>query len=223
MTLLLVLLGALGLSLIIQSRESKNRSRIVGINFRLKRSKRSQVDWPELVDDLHSAIRAGLSLPQAFSDLQRTAPESLRAAFEQALARYYSTSDFRAGLITFADCVNETAADNFVAALILASELGGTDLGKVLSALSESLRADQAVKQEIKARQSWTINGAKLAVAAPWLTTALLCTRAEARAVYFSSSGLRLLEFCLFISVLAYWLMWRIGQLPRPARLLARQ
>ena len=107
-----------------------------------------------------------------------------------------------------------------MAALVLANDLGGAELASLLRVLAENLRTQSALSGEIKARQSWTINGAKLAIAAPWLTVGVLSTRADARATYLSSGGIRLLEICLLVSLVAYWLMKRIGQLPRTSRIL---
>ena len=219
MTLILVIFGFLGSLLIWQARFSPIKTQLL---IRPKWGKRS-FDWPELVDDLHSAIRAGLSLPQAFNQLSNNAPPSLQSAFSESLSRYRVTNDFRTALRTFANEANDPAADNFVAALILASELGGTDLGVVLRALSESLRSEQSLTQELVARQSWTVNGARLAVAAPWVIVLLLSFRSESRTVYLSSGGLHLLELCLGISVMAYLLMIRIGRLPQAVRLVVGQ
>ncbi len=219
MTLLLVISGFLGGFLTWRARHAPGKAQF---SIRPKRGTHS-LDWPELVDDLHSAIRAGLSLPQAFSQLSNNAPVSLQPAFTESLCRYRVTNDFRTALRTFANEASDPAADNFVAALILASELGGTDLGVVLRALSESLRAEQSLNQELIARQSWTVNGARLAVAAPWVIVLLLSFRSESRTVYLSNSGLRLLELCATISVIAYFLMIRIGRLSKPVRLAVSQ
>jgi len=216
MNLILTLLGILGIFLIWQAVTAKAVPQLP----KIQRQRELQIDWPELVDDIHSAIRAGLSLPQAFVQLQTVAPKVLDPAFTKAFARYRTTGDFRAALQVFADELANPISDNFAAALILASDLGGSDLGLVLRALSGTLRAQLALTDEIKARQSWTVNGAKLAVAAPWITVALLSTRAEARAIYFSSDGIRLLEICLITSALAYFLMIKIGKLPKQERLL---
>lgn len=216
MSVLVCLIGAIGILLIIQSGSGNH-------GWHLPRFKRSRVigtKWPELVDDLASSVRAGMSLPQAMAALEPHVTPELKPALEMMLASYRATGDFRKALLQFARAVNDPAADQFVSALILASELGGADLGSLLRVLSENLRTQAALSGEIKARQSWTVNGAKLAVAAPWLTVGVLSTRADARNVYFSSGGIKLLEACLVISIGAYWIMQRVGKLPTEARIL---
>ena len=216
MSVFACLIGAVGILLMMQSKNSSS-----GLHLpRFRRRKSINAKWPELVDDLASSIRAGMSLPQAMGALELHGSTDLKPALEQMLTIYRATGDFSKAMRKFAQIVNDPAADRFVVALILASELGGADLGTLLRSLSESLRKQDALSGEIKARQSWTVNGAKLAVAAPWLTVAVLSTRADARDVYSSSGGVRLLEICFGVSVGAYWLMQRIGRLPTDVRIL---
>ena len=116
----------------------------------------------------------------------------------------------------FADPV----ADRIVEALRLAHEVGGSELGVLLRSLSHMLREDLRTRGELEARQSWTVNGARVAVAAPWLVLALLSTRPQAAAAYATSTGALILAVGAVASVLAYRLMLRLGRLPEEERVL---
>lgn len=175
--------------------------------------------WPDAVDDLASSIRAGLSLPQALVNLTRTGPEALRPNLSLAMSRYELTGDFVGALKILRNTLQDPIVDKFTSALQIAYEVGGTDLGLLLRNLSEVIREDNKVRGEISARQSWTINGARLAIAAPWLTVLILSTRQSAAAIYLSSQGIRLLLFCAILSFFAYFLMTRLGQLPVAERI----
>jgi tight adherence protein B len=177
--------------------------------------------WPDVVDDLASAIRAGLSLPQAVIELCNSGPEQLRPVFQLCRDQYQATGDFNAGLNLVAQNLEAPQADKFVASLQIAHEVGGADLGVLLRTLSEVMREELVLRGEIVARQSWTVNGAKLAVAAPWVTALVLSTRDTAANVYMSASGIRMLGICAMISVLAYVAMMKIAELPAEKRLLA--
>ena len=59
--------------------------------------------------------------------------------------------------------------DRVVEALRVAREVGGGDLGPLLRALSGYSRDDLRTRAELESRQSWTVNAARLAVAAPWV------------------------------------------------------
>jgi tight adherence protein B len=185
-----------------------------------KRVKLTTDVWPDVVDDLASAIRAGLSLPQAVIELCNSGPEQLRPAFQLCRDRYQTTGDFNAGLKLIAQDLNDPQADKFVASLQIAHEVGGADLGILLRTLSEVMREELVLRGEIIARQSWTVNGAKLAVAAPWITALVLSTRDTAANVYMSPSGIRMLAICAIVSVFAYVAMMKIAELPAEKRLL---
>lgn len=186
-----------------------------------KRGKLPRDVWPDVVDDLASAIRAGLSLPQAVIELCNSGPEQLRPVFQLCRDQYQATGDFNAGLILISQNLADPQADKFVASLQIAHEVGGADLGVLLRTLSEVMREELVLRGEIVARQSWTVNGAKLAVAAPWVTALVLSTRETAANVYLSASGIRMLAICAVISVLAYVAMMKIAELPTEKRLLA--
>ena len=177
--------------------------------------------WPDVVDDLASAIRAGLSLPQAVIELCNSGPEVLRPAFQLCRDQYQATGDFSAGLNLISQNLQDPQADKFVASIQIAHEVGGADLGVLLRTLSEVMREELVLRGEIVARQSWTVNGAKLAVAAPWVTALVLSTRDSAANVYLSTSGIRMLAICAVVSVLAYAAMMKIAELPTEKRLLA--
>ncbi len=185
----------------------------------LKQTSKLQMIWPDIVDDLSSAIRAGLSLPQAMNLLAQSGPEEIRPTFSQAMQRYQVTGDFVDALNLLGELVQDPIADKFVSALQIAYEVGGTDLGNLLRSLSEVIREDNKVRGEIEARQSWTINGAKLAISAPWFTVLILSTRQSAANVYLSAPGLRILAVCALISFFAYFAMAKIGKLPAAQRI----
>jgi len=176
--------------------------------------------WPDVVDNLASAIRAGLSLPQAVAEISTTGPQIVRPAFAKCAIVYQRSGNFNEALLLLREEFADASMDKICAALQMAYEVGGADLGLVLRSLSEVLREDARVRREITARQSWTVNGAKLAVAAPWLTALVLSTREGTAAVYMSPGGMRMLTFCALVSVVAYFSMMRLGRLPKPSRLV---
>ena len=71
------------------------------------------------------------------------------------------------------DRLADPVGDRVVEGLRIAREVGGGDLGRLLRNLSGYLRDDARTRSELEARQAWTVNGARLAVAAPWLVLLL--------------------------------------------------
>ncbi len=176
--------------------------------------------WPDAVDHLRSAIRAGLTLPEALIQLAEKGPEELRAPFREFARDYRSGQRFTDALDRLKYRMADPVADRLIASLRLTREVGGADIGTLLSTLSEFLREDARTRSELESRQSWTVNAARLAVAAPWVVLLLLGTQPEAVRVYQTFSGLLVLAAGLVVSVVCYQLMLRIGTLPAEQRVL---
>lgn len=191
----------------------------VSARARSRRTRLREV-WPEVVDTLVSGTRAGMSLPEAVAALGEKGPVAVRPEFAAFAADYNATARFELCLDRLKDRFADPVADRIVEALRLAHEVGGVELGTLLRALARMLREDMRTRGELEARQSWTVNGAKVAVAAPWLVLALLTTRSQAAAAYSSATGALVLVAGAGVSVLAYWLMLRLGRLPEEERVL---
>lgn len=186
-----------------------------------QQTKARQQSWPDAVDQLASAVRAGLALPEAVSDLTRRGPVPLRTSFADFDAEYRATGSFARALDALQDSLADSVADRVCASLRIARDVGGSDLGHVLRTLSALLREDLRTRGEIAARQSWTVNAARMSVAAPWVTLALLSTRPEAVAAFTTWTGTALLAGAAVVSVVAYRLMRFLGRLPAPERVIA--
>ncbi|MDQ0277061.1 tight adherence protein B [Arthrobacter silviterrae] len=185
-----------------------------------RRSSTMRELWPDVVDHLRSAIRAGLSLPEALIQLGVKGPEELRGEFAGFGADYRASGHFEAALQRLKDRLADPVADRIIEALRLTRDVGGSDLGRLLGTLSEFLRDHARTRSELEARQSWTVNAARLAVAAPWIVLMLMSTRPEAVTAYNSPLGWAVLGGGLLVSVVCYRLMLRIGALPREERVL---
>ncbi|QRZ62256.1 type II secretion system F family protein [Rothia sp. ZJ932] len=177
--------------------------------------------WPDVVDHLRSAIRAGLSLPEALMQLQYRGPEVLRPAFETFARDYRASGEFVPSLNRLKERLADPTADNIIEALKVTREVGGTDLGRLLGTLSEFLRESARTRAELEARQSWTVNAARLASLAPWLILCLMATQPGTVQVYNSFAGLMVMVGGLVITGIAYILMLKLGALPREKRVLA--
>ena len=145
--------------------------------------------WPDAVDDLASAVRAGMSLPDAVAALADRGPAPLRPSFARFAADHRVTGSFGTCLDRLKDDLADPVGDRVVEALRLARDVGGTELGRLLRTLSAVLREDARTRSELEARQGWAVNAARLAVAAPWATLAFLSLRPGALAAYDSAGG----------------------------------
>ncbi|PQZ88587.1 type II secretion system protein F [Arthrobacter sp. MYb227] len=183
-----------------------------------KRSAALREQWPDVVDHIRSAIRAGLSLPEALTQLGVQGPLALRPAFTDFGLDYRATARFEESLNRLSDRLADPVADKIVAALRITREVGGTDLGEMLGTLSSFLRDAARTRGELEARQSWTVSAARLAVAAPWVILLLLAAQPAAVSAYSTVTGVMVLLSGLGISFVCYRAMMRIGKLPEEER-----
>lgn len=176
--------------------------------------------WPEAVDNLASAVRAGMSLPEGLAALGDRGPTELRPAFSRFGTAYRASGRFGECLDALKDDLADPVGDRVCETVRVAREVGGSDLGTVLRTLSELLRSDARTRAELETRQGWIVNAARLAVAAPWLVLLLLGTQSETLTAYDSPSGTLLLAIGAAVCFVAYRIMLRIGRLPEDRRVL---
>lgn len=176
--------------------------------------------WPEAIDNLASAVRAGMSLPEGLSALAMRGPAELRPPFARFGAAYRASGRFGECLDALKDDLADPVGDRICETMRLAREVGGSDLGSVLRTLSELLRSDARTRAELETRQGWVVNAARLAVAAPWAVLLLLGTQSSTLEAYDSAQGSLLLAIGAVVCVVAYRIMLRIGRLPEDQRVL---
>ncbi len=176
--------------------------------------------WPEAIDNLASAVRAGLSLPEGLAALALRGPVELRPPFARFATAYRVTGRFGECLDRLKDDVGDPVGDRVCETVRVARDVGGSDLGTVLRTLSELLRADARTRAELETRQGWVVNAARLAVAAPWAVLLLLGTQSETLSAYDSPGGSLLLAIGAAVCVVAYRVMLHIGRLPEEQRVL---
>ena len=176
--------------------------------------------WPEAIDNLASAVRAGMSLPEGLSALAVRGPAELRAPFARFAGNYRASGRFGTCLDALKDDLADPVGDRVCETMRVAREVGGSDLGTVLRTLSELLRADARTRAELETRQGWVINAARLAVAAPWVVLLLLGTQSTTLQAYDTPGGTLLLAIGAAVCVLAYRIMLHIGRLPEERRVL---
>ena len=176
--------------------------------------------WPDVVDNLASAVRAGMSLPEAVSQVGIRGPEQLRGQFQTFAEDYRATGRFGESLDRLKTSLADPVADRIIESLRVAREVGGTDLGRLLRTLSQFLREDSRTRAELETRQGWTVSAARLALCAPWAVLGLLALRPETVVAYNSATGVGVLLVGGGVSLLAYRVMLRIARLPEEERVL---
>src|SRR5690606_12868404 len=131
------------------------------VRYRQRRRRAELRDlWPEAVDNLASAVRAGLSLPDAIIELGTRGPDELRRPFRRFGEDYRATGRFGECLDRLKAALADPVGDRIVESLRIARDVGGSDLGRLLRTLSAFLREDARTRAELETRQGWSVNAA---------------------------------------------------------------
>ena len=215
----LVVTRSIAVSVIFAAFASAGPRLLVG---RLRRRRQADLRelWPEVVDNLTSGVRAGLSLPEALAAIGSRGPEPLREPFRHFGSDYRISGRFNECLDRLKAALADPVGDRVCESLRVAREVGGTDLGRLLTTLSSFLRDDARTRAELLARQSWSVTAARMAVCAPWLVLILLATQSETLIAYDTPTGTAILVAGAVLTVGAYRLMIWIGRLPEDKRVL---
>lgn len=184
-----------------------------------KRISAAKTLWPELAENLVSALRSGVSIPDALASLAPLAAGH-REAFENFQRNYQGGRSFVTALELLKAELADPVADRILESIRSARELGGAELVEILQGLADAIRAENHLRSELEARQSWLINAARLGAAAPWVVLALLASRPETAEMYSSELGTLLILGGFVITLLAYRMMLSIAKLPQERRWL---
>ena len=108
----------------------------------------------------HPGCAPGCRYPRRCRPSGSAGPEQLREPFKQFGSDYRTTGRFNESLDRLKDALADPVGDRVCESLRVAREVGGTDLGRLLSTLSGFLRDDARTRAELLARQSWSVNAA---------------------------------------------------------------
>ena len=177
--------------------------------------------WPDAIELLAGAVRAGDKLAAAIGVVADRGPESLRPVFKDVVSDHRVSGDLVAALERMGARVADPTADRIVRTMVLAHRVGGRELGRVLRTLSAFLRDDIAARREIESRQSWTVVAARVSASAPWLVLLLVASRPQGARAFDSPTGIAVLLGGAAVTAAGYRMMMRLGRLPDEPRVLA--
>jgi tight adherence protein B len=120
----------------------------------------AQESWPRMIEEIRILTSSvGRSIPQALFEVGRTGPDELRPAFDAAHREWLLSTDFTRTLDVLKARLADPTVDATCETLLIAHELGGSDLDHRLAALAEDRRLDARERKDAKAKQA----GARLA------------------------------------------------------------
>ncbi len=122
---------------------------------RITRRLKAQENWPRLIEEIRILTgSAGRSIPQALFEVGRRGPEEMRAAFDAAHREWLLSTDFVRTIDVLKHRLADATADTVGETLLIAHELGGSDLDARLGALVDDRVLDLQGRKDARARQA---------------------------------------------------------------------
>jgi tight adherence protein B len=167
--------------------------------------------WPFLIDDLISAIRSGMTLPDSLTEVAKNVPAALEDELQVFIQYYNRTGQINQALLGMKEKVIDPIGGLVIRMLLTVVRSGANDLGKSLKILSQAVRDQQQLDRELLARQSWVINSARLAVISPWIVLLAIWGQPSVQSTYQTPQGQAILFLVALICLSAYWFMKRMA------------
>lgn len=111
--------------------------------------------WPRLIEEIRLKTGAlGRSIPQALFDVGRSAPDELSAAFAEAEREWLLSTDFHRTITALKAGLADATADATLETLLVAHQVGGSDLDARLASLVEDRIQDIQGRKDARAKQA---------------------------------------------------------------------
>jgi tight adherence protein B len=175
--------------------------------------------WPRLLEELRILTSSlGRSIPQALFEVGRRAPEELQPAFASAHREWLLSTDFARTLRVLKANLADPTADAVCETLLVAHDVGGTDLDRRLEALIDDRVQDTQGRKDARAKQAGARFARRFVLIVPAGMAMAGMSVGTGRAAYQTASG-QLLVVIAILMVIGCW-AWagRIMTLPEEKR-----
>ncbi|MGQ0520175.1 MAG: type II secretion system F family protein [Actinomycetota bacterium] len=127
-------------------------------SYRARRERRrieAREAWPRMIEELRLQTGSlGRSIPQGLFEVGRHAPDELRPAFDAAEREWLLSTDFPRTVAVLKERLADVTADTTLETLLVAYEIGGSDLDRRLSALVEDRIQDLQGRKDAESKQA---------------------------------------------------------------------
>ena len=175
--------------------------------------------WPRVLEELRLQIGSlGRSVPQALFEAGRRVPAEWRSAFDAAEREWLLTTDFARTTAVLKERLADPTADVVCETLLVANELGGSDVDGRLSDLVEDRILDLDGRKDALSRQAGLRFARRFVLIVPVGMALAGLAIGTGRAAYESAGG-QLAVVVAVVAVAACW-AWsaRLMKLPEEPR-----
>jgi tight adherence protein B len=157
---------------------------------RAARLEAAQEAWPRLLEELRVRTGAlGRSIPQALFEVGRHAPAALRPAFDAAHREWMISTDFERTVAVLKEGLADPTGDAVGETLLVAHEIGGSDLDRRLAALVADRTEEVQGRKDAAAKQAGVRFARRFVLLVPAGMAAAGMSVGNGRAAYTTDVG----------------------------------
>lgn len=191
-------------------------------SHRVRRQQRrdaAQEAWPRIIEEIRILTSsAGRSVPQALFEAGSRVPPLLRPAFEAGRREWLLSTDFERTVAVLKAELADPTADAALETLLVAHEVGGSDIDRRLRALIEDRVIDVQGRKDARAKQAGVRFARRFVLLVPVGMALVGMTVGNGRAAYGTAWG-QALVLAGLLCVVGCW-VWagRLLRLPAEQR-----
>jgi tight adherence protein B len=186
---------------------------------RERRRARAREAWPRMIEEIRLLTGSlGRSIPQALLDVGRRGPAELRPAFEAAQREWLLSTDFARTIAVLKARLADPTADAACETLLVAHEIGGTEIDRRLAALVDDRTADVQGRKDAHAKQAGVRFARRFTLFVPFGMALAGLSIGNGRAAYRSAAGQVGAAIAIGLVVVCWLWAGRIMRLPEEER-----
>jgi tight adherence protein B len=194
-------------------------------SYRQRRARRladAREAWPRMIEEIRLLTGSlGRSVPQALLDVGRRRPVELRPAFAAAEREWLLSTDFARTTAVLKARLADPTADAACETLLVAHEIGGSDVDRRLAALIEDRIQDVQGRKDAQAKQAGVRFARRFVLLVPLGMALAGLSIGTGRAAYQTALGQSLVALGLAVVVGCWVWAGRLLRLPEEERVFS--
>lgn len=186
---------------------------------RERRRRQAREAWPRLIEEVRVLTGGvGRSIPQAVLEVGRRSPPELRPAFGAAGREWLITTDFARATAVLKARLADPTADAVCETLLVAHEVGGSDVDRRLAALAEDRVQDIQGRKDALAKQAGVRFARRFVLVVPVGMALAGLSIGTGRSAYQSPLGQLMVVIGLLVVAACWYWAGRLLRLPEEER-----
>lgn len=191
-------------------------------SYRARRDRRrsdAREAWPRMIEEMRLLTGSlGRPVPQALFEVGRRAPDEMRPAFAAARREWLMSTDFDRTVRVLKHGLADPTADATCETLLVAHDVGGSDLDRRLAALAEDRVQDLQGRKDARSRQAGVRFARRFVLLVPLGMALAGLSIGSGRRSYQTPTGQLGVAFGLTMIVVCWLWAGRLLRLPQEQR-----